>query len=200
MASRDATSILTRAQRSLEAQRFEEARAAIEQGQARFPDNDKVRDLFQQIHLADGIRRHQRARELRRDEIRALGKNERSGYVSSDRVKEQFHAAIASLDRVLALEPDHAKAMMLKAGVLDRMDRTSTRNDVQDLLNRALSLHPENAELLFAQERLSAPCPHCQDTGLCPDCQGAGEISALVRRHTCPTCKGRGACRRCGLF
>ncbi|MFQ5908366.1 MAG: hypothetical protein ACE5JE_06025 [Thermoplasmata archaeon] len=200
MAEPEVTRILTRAQRSLEAQQFDEARAAIVEGQARFPGNDTVRDLFQQIHLADGVRRHRRAQDLRRDEIRDLEKKERAGYGNSDRVVEEFRRATASLDQVLALEPDHAKAMMLKAGVLDRMDRKETREEVQGLLAKALSLHPENAELLFARDRLSVPCAHCQDTGLCPDCQGAGEISALVLRRACPTCKGQGACRRCGLF
>ncbi len=200
MAEPEAISILTRTQRSLEAQQFEEAKAAIVEGQARFPSNDKVRDLFQQIHLADGIRRHRRAQDLRRDEIRDLEKKERAGYRDSDRVVEEFRGATTSLDKVLDLEPDHAKAMMLKAGVLDRMDRVGTREEVQDLLNKALSLHPDNAELVFARDRLSVPCPHCQDTGACPACQGAGEISALVLRRVCPTCKGHGACRRCGLF
>ncbi|MDX1535059.1 MAG: hypothetical protein R3291_05515, partial [Thermoplasmata archaeon] len=72
--------------------------------------------------------------------------------------------------------------------------------EVHDLLEKALAVHPENAELLFARDRLSAPCPHCQDTGACPDCGGAGEIRALVAMRRCPTCKGSGACRRCGLF
>ncbi|MFQ5986489.1 MAG: hypothetical protein ACE5KQ_03940 [Thermoplasmata archaeon] len=196
----DPTRLLTRAQRSLEAQQFEEARAAIEEGQARFPDDDKVRELYRQIHLADGVRRHRTAQDLRRDEMQTLGKKDRPGYRNSEPVTEGFREAIASLDRVLALEPDHAKAMMLKAGVLDRMDREGTRGEVRALLTRALSLHPGNAELLFAQGRLSAPCPHCQDTGFCPDCHGGGEISALVMKRTCPTCRGRGICLRCGLF
>ncbi len=196
----DATSILTRAQRSLEAQEFEEARAAIEEGQARFPHDDKVRDLYLQIHLADGVRRHRRAQDLRRDEIRALGKKDRPAYRNSGRVTEVFRSSIASLDSVLAVEADHAKAMMLKAGVLDRMDRQGTRDEVRVLLEKALSLHPGNAELLYVRDRLTAPCPRCQDAGICPDCRGAGEISALVLTHTCPTCKGRGACRRCGIF
>ncbi|MFQ5920207.1 MAG: hypothetical protein ACE5I4_09240 [Thermoplasmata archaeon] len=200
MTDGDATRILTEAQRSLEAQRFEDARKAIEEGKARFPDNDQVRDLYQQIHLADGVRRHRVARDLRRDEIRALGKKERSAYRDSPAVIEAFQGSIGSLDLVLAVEPDHAKALMLKAGILDRMDRQGTRAAVRELLEKALSLHPENAELLFAQNRLSAPCPHCDDTGLCSDCKGAGEISALVLTRPCPTCKGRGDCRRCGLF
>ncbi|MFQ6013186.1 MAG: hypothetical protein ACE5LS_06040 [Thermoplasmata archaeon] len=200
MAEPDPTSLLTRAQRSLEEQRFEEARAAIDEGQARFPHDDKVRDLFQQIHLADGIRRHQGAQDLRRDEIRALGKKERAAYRNSARVTEGFREAIGSLDRVLALDPDHAKTLMLKAGILDRMDREGTREEVQGLLNRALSLHPGNSELLFARDRLATPCSHCRNTGFCRDCQGSGEISALVMKRPCPTCRGRGACPRCGLF
>ncbi len=200
MADRDPIGILTQAQRSLEAQQFEDARVAIQEGQARFPDNDKVRDLYQQIHLADGVRRHRVAQDLRRDEIRALGKKDRSAYRNTSQVTAEFRASVASLDRVLAVEPIHAKAMMLKAGVLDRMDRQGTRGEVRQLLEKALSLHPGNAELRFAQDRLSIACPHCEDSGMCPDCKGAGEVSALVVTRTCPTCKGRGACRRCGLF
>ena len=196
----DATSILTRAQRSLEAQEFEEARAAIEEGQARFPHNDKVQGLYLQIHLADGVRRHRKAQDLRRDEIRSLGKKDRPAYRNSGRVRKVFGSSIASLDSVLAVDPDHAKAMMLKAGVLDRMDRQGTRDEVRALLEKALSLHPENPELLYVRDRLSAPCPDCQDSGICPDCHGAGKISALFLTNTCPTCKGRGACRRCGIF
>jgi Zn finger protein HypA/HybF involved in hydrogenase expression len=200
VADGDATRFLTEAQRSLEAQRFEDAREAIVEAQAQFPDNDQVRDLYQQIHLADGVRRHRLARDQRRDEIRALGKKDRSTYRNSPAVTEAFRGSIASLDLVLAVEPGHAKAMMLKAGILDRMDRAGTRDAVRDLLENALSLYPENAELHFAQSRLSAPCRHCDDKGLCPDCGGAGEVSALVARRTCPTCKGHGDCRRCGLF
>ncbi|MEE8232606.1 MAG: hypothetical protein V3R46_04720, partial [Thermoplasmata archaeon] len=153
MADRDPMSILTQAQRSLEAQEFEAAKAAIQEGQARFPDNDKVRDLYQQIHLADGVRRHRVAQDLRRDEIRALGKKDRSAYRNTPQVTEEFQASVASLDRVLAVEPTQAKAMMLKAGVLDRMDRQGTRGEVRQLLEQALSLHPGNAELGFAQDR-----------------------------------------------
>lgn len=196
----NATSLLTLAQRSLEAQRFEEARAAIEEGQARFPGDDKIRDLYRQIHLADGVRQHRRAQDLRRDEMQAWGKKERPAYRNSRGVTEGFREAIASLDRVLALEPDHPKAIMLKAGVLDRMDREGTREEVRALLTHALSLHPDNAELLYARDRLAAPCPHCLDTGFCPDCQGSGDVSALLVKRPCPTCRGRGACLRCGLF
>ncbi|MEE9197279.1 MAG: hypothetical protein V3U45_03970, partial [bacterium] len=190
MADRDPISILTQVQRSLEAQEFEAAKAAIQEGQARFPDNDKVGDLYQQIHLADGVRRHRVAQDLRRDEIRALGKKDRSAYRNTPQVTEEFQAAVASLDRVLAVEPTQAKAMMLKAGVLDRMDRQGTHEEVRQLLEKALSLHPGNAELGFAQDRLSSPCPHCEDSGMCPDCEGAGEVSALGVTRTCPTCKG----------
>ncbi|MDX1535107.1 MAG: hypothetical protein R3291_05760, partial [Thermoplasmata archaeon] len=117
----DARRVLTRAQRSLESQRFEEALSVIEEGQARFPENEKVRDLYLQIHLADGVRRHRRAQDLRRDDIRATRKKDRSEYRDGTEITRAFQEAIGSLDRVLAIQPDHAKALMLKAGVLDRM-------------------------------------------------------------------------------
>lgn len=196
----EATPFLVRAQRSLEAQEFEAARAAIQEGFDREPDDPTVRDLYFQIHLADGIRRNRRARDLRRDEIQALPKGERAAYDDSPRVRAAFREAVASLDRVLEAEPEHAKAMMLKAGVLDRMDRRGHRLEVQALFEEALRIRPGNEEIRYARDRILAPCDFCHDSGVCPDCQGAGEVSALFLKSGCPTCGGKGICHRCGLF
>lgn len=196
----DVTAFLVRAQRSLEEGRFEEAKEAIERGYALGPDNEKVRDFYQQILLADGVRLTRKARDMRRDEIRSLNKRQRSSYRDSPQVKRAFHEALESLDKVLTVDPKNAKALMLKAGVLDRMDRRGRREDVMELFKKALEIHPENEELIYARERITRPCRHCGDTGLCPDCGGSGEVSAFRVRSSCPSCKGSGICIRCGLF
>lgn len=200
MPDADPAAVLIRAQRSLEEQRFEDARAAIEEGQAQFPDDAKVHDLYMQIYLADGVRRHRKARDLRRDEIRKRNKRDRLHYRNSEEIVAAFREAIASLDKVLATEPDHPKALLLRAGVLDRMDRKGTRAKVQELLDRALALHPESPEIAFAQDRLLTSCAHCHDTGLCAECHGAGEVSAMLLKSRCPVCRGKGICPRCGLL
>jgi tetratricopeptide (TPR) repeat protein len=200
MAEGDVSAYLVRAQRSLEAGKFEEAKEAIEKGYALEPDDGRVREFYQQILLADGVRLTRRARDMRRDEIRSLGKRERASYRDSERVMRAFEEALESMDKVLAINPDNAKALMLKAGILDRMDRKGRRQEVLQLFERALEIHPGNEELLYARERIVRPCAQCGDTGLCPDCKGSGEVSALAIKSSCPTCRGSGVCNRCGIF
>lgn len=200
MTAEEATEHLVRAQRFLEAQAFEEAREAVRAGFQAAPEDPQVRDVYKQIHMADGIRRNRRARDLRRDEIRSTRKGDRAGYVDTPRVRQAFEAAVASLDRVLEVDPENAKVLMLKAGVLDRMDRRGNRERVVALFERALALAPGNEEIGYARDRVLVPCRSCRDTGFCPDCRGAGEVAALLLRSVCPTCSGQGICFRCGLF
>lgn len=200
MAANDVQADLVRAQRSLEEGRFEDAKEAIREGYARAPEDEKVRDLYQQILLADGVRLSRRARDLRRDEIRALPKKERPAHRDTPEVVEAFREALASLDAALEANAENAKALMLKAGVLDRMDRRGAQAEVEALFARALELHPGNEELVYARDRILLPCPRCAHTGVCPGCQGAGEVSALFVRSSCPECHGTGICGRCGLF
>jgi tetratricopeptide (TPR) repeat protein len=200
VAEGDAAAYVVRAQRSLEAGRFEDAREAIETGYALEPDDERVRDFYQQILMADGVRLTRQARDMRRDEIRALSKRDRGSYADSAQVRRAFEEALKSMDKVLAVNPDNAKALMLKAGILDRMDRNGRRQEVMALFDRALKVHPGNEELLYARERIVRACGTCGDTGLCPDCKGAGEVSALRIRSRCPSCKGSGICTRCGIF
>lgn len=200
VAEGDVSADLIRVQRSLEAGDFEDAKEAIEAVYALRPEDDRVKEFYQQILLADGVRLARRARDLRRDEIRSLKKRERVSYRDSPEVKRAFEVALESLDKVLRVNPKNAKALMIKAGVLDRMDRKGHREQVLALFEEALRLHPENEELIYARERVVRACPHCGDTGLCTDCQGAGRVSALAIESSCPSCHGSGVCNRCGLF
>lgn len=200
MAEPDANAFLVAAQRGLQEGRFEDAKRAIEEGRALAPQDETVRELYQQILIADGVRLSRKARDLRRDEIRTLDKRDRPAYRNSEDVEEAFQSSLDSFDKVLAANPDNSKAMMLKAGVLDRLDREGMRASVLELFDRALALHPENEELVYARSRIIAPCSHCQGSGLCGECQGAGEVSALLMKGRCPACKGSGVCIHCGLL
>ncbi len=200
MVSEEVHALLVRAQRSLEEGRFEDAKEAIREGYARAPEDEKVRDFYQQILLADGVRLSRRARDLRRDEIRALPRKQRGAYRDSPEVSAAFQVALASLDDALEADARNAKALMLKAGVLDRMDREGMQSEVEALFERALEVHPGNEELIYARDRILLACPRCAHTGICPACQGAGEVSALFVRSPCPECKGTGICGHCGLF
>lgn len=200
MASPDAGSFMILAQKRLEEGRFEEAKRAIEEGRAAAPKDGRVAEFYQQILLADGVRLSRQARDLRRDEIRALPKGTRPAYRNSAQVLAAYDRSLESFDKVLSANPDNAKAMMLKAGVLDRMDRTGRRQEVFELFERALTLHPDNEELLYARSRIAASCEHCAGAGICGDCHGAGEISGLFVSSRCPACKGSGICTHCGLL
>ena len=87
VASEEAKVLLIKAQKSLEEGRFDDARRNIEEAFAVHPDDEKVLELYQQICLADGMRLTRAARDLRRDEIRALEKRERAFYSESEDVK-----------------------------------------------------------------------------------------------------------------
>ncbi len=192
--------LLIEAQRALEEGRFEDAKRAIEDAFDSHPTDERVLELYQQILLADGVRLTRQARDLRRDEIRSLAKRARPSYADSPTVEAAFERAIESFDKVLAANPRNSKAMMLKGGALDRMDRKGRRPELLALFEKALEVHPDNEELLYARARIVGPCGHCGDTGFCSECQGSGEVAALFLRGGCPTCKGSGVCTHCGLF
>ncbi len=200
VAHEKAKTLLIDAQRSLEEGRFDDARRSIEDAFALHPEDEKVVELYQQILLADGVRLTRVARDLRRDEIRALEKRERGSHRDSDDVREAFLKALESFDKVLMANPRNSKALMLKSGTLDRMDRPGNREEVLALFDQALAIHPDNEELLYARGRILGPCSHCGGPGFCADCQGSGEVSGLFVRRRCPSCKGSGVCVHCGLF
>lgn len=191
---------LAEAQRFLEEGRFDEALGAVRRSYDLSSGDEKVKEFLLQLLIADGVKRSRVARDLRRDEIRALARRERGSYKDSPSVREAFQAALKSLDEVLSVDSTNAKAMMLKAGVLDRMDREANRESVVKLFEKTLEIHPGNEELVYARERILSPCRHCGGSGFCPDCQGSGEVSALLVKSRCPTCNGSGVCSKCGLF
>ncbi len=191
---------LHRAQRFLDEGRFEKAREAIDQGYERDPTDVKVSELFQQIYLAQGIREARLARDLRRDYLRVLRKGERAGAQDPRDVSDAFQTSLGSFDRVLQVNPENLKAVLLKAAALFRQDRRGNRGSVEALLGRALEIHPDNHELSHARWLVTHACENCSDTGFCQACGGSGQISALLVKSGCPQCRGSGVCNRCGII
>ncbi len=200
VAPKEAKALLTEAQRALEAGQFEDAKRVIEDAYAQHPHDEKVLELYQQILLADGVRLSRRARDLRRDGIKALDKRDRASFSDGEDVRAAFERSIESFDKILAANPENSKALMLKAGALDRMDREGMGEEVSALFERALELHPDNEEILYARSRIMGACQHCGGSGFCGECKGSGEVSAVFMRGACPACKGSGVCTHCGLF
>ena len=205
----DLEDALDRAQRHLVAGRFPEAKAAVDEAFAISPSDDRVRGQYETVYLAHGIRLSGVARERRRAEIERRGRPGEVGRESDD-VRNVFRDVLLAFDRVLAVNPTHAKALALKAQVLFRIDR---ENREQALALYAMATQaieatvPEGParetgrrNLLRDRRRIEAPCRWCDDTGFCPECGGSGWRTVLGFRKKCEACLGHGTCKRCGVL
>lgn len=190
--------------------KFPEAKAAVDEAFDRYPGDAGLKELYANVYLAHGIRLSGVAREMRRQEIDARGKPGEP-YEDSDLVKAVFREMIDAFDRVLAVDPNHAKALSLKAQAMFRLDRASRQAAlaVYDEAVRALerTLPPDSASLetgrrnlLAARRRIERPCEWCDDTGFCTECGGSGWRTFLGFRRKCEACLGHGTCKRCGVL
>ncbi len=197
----DVRGYLLKAQRHLEAGQFEAAREAIERGYERDPADRSIREMFQQVLFAYGIRQARRGRDLRRDSLRGLGRRPKD-WAPSDtpEVQEAFQRALDCFERVLQVNPGHAKAVMMKGATLYRMDRHGRRAEVRLIYQRALESAPDSQELRYALDMIDRRCGSCRDTGQCLNCGGTGQVSAIVFRSTCPQCRGSGVCPKCAIL
>lgn len=193
----------------LAAGRFPDARKAADDALAAAPDDPRVRALYADVYLAQAVRLAAEAREERRREIDERGRPGQA-FEESDAVKARFREGLAAFDRVLAVNPDHAKALALKAQLLFRIDR-GNRPEALATYDRAVkaleAFVPEGAardagrkNLLRDRRRIEQPCAPCQDAGFCPDCGGSGWRSTLGIRRKCEACLGHGTCKRCGVL
>ena len=193
----------------LAAARFPEARAAADRAFGEAPDAPEVREVYAAVYLAHGSRLSGEARNKRREEIQARGRPGEP-FEDSDAVRAAFRDALAAFDRVLAAEPDHAKALALKAQLLFRVDRANRAQALAayDRAVRALEATvPEGRaretgrkNLLRDRRRIEKPCDWCDDTGFCTECSGSGSRSLLGFRRRCDACLGHGICKKCGVL
>lgn len=202
-----AEEFLERARALLQEGTFEEARAVLDEGIAVHGEDARLRDLYEGVHLALGIRLAAEAREMRRREIEARGAPGEA-FEDSEAARASFEDALAAFNRVLAVNPGHVKALTLKAQTMFRLDR-GNRDAALDLYaeaTRALDAAggPEREagrrNLLRDRRQIEMPCEWCDDTGFCTECGGAGWKTTLRIRRKCDACLGHGVCRRCGVL
>jgi len=206
----DVEDLLKRAQGHLDAGRFPEAKLVCDEAFASFPEDTRVREMYANIYLAQGIRLSGLAREMRRKEIEARGKPGEL-FEDGDAVKTTFRDVLDAFERVLAVDANHVKALSLKAQALFRMDRANrpaalaAYDEAMGALERT---HPSGSPaveagrrtLLRGRRQIERPCDTCDDTGFCTECGGSGWRSTLGFRRKCEACLGQGICKRCGVL
>ena len=200
---------LAQAREHLQAGRFREALTAVGEAFALAPTDARIVAMYESVYLAHGIRLSGLARGRRRQEIETRG---RPGEVfeDSEEVRAVFRESMDAFDRVLAVNPSHAKAFSLKAQVLFRIDRANRAQALAlyDAAVKAIEATvPEGPareagrrNLLRDRRRIEAPCERCDDTGFCPECGGSGWRSLFRLRRKCEACLGHGTCKRCGVL
>lgn len=201
--------LLEKAKSHLVAGQFLEAKAAVQEAYALDPSDSRVQEIHGNVFLAHGIRLSGVARERRRQEIEARGRPGEA-FEDSAEVAHAFEEMLEAFDQVLAVNPDHVKALSLKAEGLIRFDRANRGQAlaVYDEAGRALertvipgpALERGRQNLLRARRRIERPCDRCDDTGFCPECQGSGWRTRLGVRTKCESCLGHGICKQCGVL
>ena len=189
-----------RARAAVDAGRFDEALSAADEAFAKDPTDGPVRELYVGLNLARAIKLTARARDLRRLDIAERGIRREQEFQDSERVREAFQDALASFDKVLAVDPNHEKALTLKASALHRFDRTGRREEALGLLRRVAAANPQNRQVLLAIKKVEKACEQCGDTGFCAACGGRGFRPLLGVQRQCTTCWGQGICLRCGIL
>ncbi|HKZ99558.1 MAG TPA: hypothetical protein VJ326_08230 [Thermoplasmata archaeon] len=176
------------------------ARALVARAFEASPGDADVRELYAALHLAHAIRLSAGARDARRDGIvrRGIGYDEE--FADDPGVAGRFEEALAAVDRVLAADPSHEKALMMKAALLFRKDRESGRPEALRILRAIVEAHPENRQAAYTIRKVERPCARCSDTGFCPYCAGRGTKTFLRIERRCEACHGRGICLACGIL
>lgn len=192
--------------------KYEEAREAVERGEferalrltevaiAETPDDSQVRELYAQMHLATATRLSERAREARRQDLIRRQIEYDVEFQDSPEVARAYDEALAGIDDVLRVLPEHWKALMLKASLLFRRDRGSGREQALEILHGLAAADPTNKQVPFTIRKIERPCTRCGDTGFCPYCKGRGMKRFLGMDRKCERCYGRGICPACGVL
>lgn len=195
-----ADDLLAPAKAALERSAPDEARALVDRAFGAHPEDPEVRAMYAALHLAEAIRLSSRARELRRQEIVARDIPYETEFEDGPSVAKAFDEAAAEIDAVLAVDPKHEKALMMKASLLFRRNREAGRGEALSILQAIVDANPANRQVLYTMKKVSAPCPRCSDSGFCPRCRGRGSRRRLGFEAKCETCHGQGICLVCGIL
>lgn len=192
--------LLAPAKAALERSAPDEARALADRAYEAHPEDPEVRAMYAALHLAEAIRLSSRARELRRQDIVARDIPYDQEFEDAPAVAKAFDDAAAAIDAVLAVDPNHEKALMMKASLAFRRERATGRPQALGILQAIASANPANRQVLYAIKKVATPCPRCSDSGFCPRCRGRGSRRRLGLESKCETCHGQGICLVCGIL
>lgn len=190
----------TEAKAALEAGHPEEARALADRAYAEHPEDPEARELYTALHLALAVRLSARAREARREDILRRNIPYDTEFEDGPDVRKAFDEAAAALEDVLAANPHHEKALMLKASLLFRRDRVEGRAPAIEILRGIVAANPANRQVIYAVKKIEVPCNRCSDSGFCPRCRGRGSRRVLGLESKCEACHGQGICLVCGVL
>ncbi len=188
------------AKAALERSAPDEARALVDQAYEAHPEDPEVREMYAALHLAQAIRLSSRARELRRQDIVTRDIPYDTEFEDGPAVAKAFDEASAALEAVLAADPNHEKALMMKASLAFRRNRETGRPEAIRLLQGVVAANPANRQVLYTIKKISTPCPRCSDSGFCPRCRGRGSRRRLGLEARCESCRGQGICLVCGIL
>jgi tetratricopeptide (TPR) repeat protein len=188
------------AKAALERGAFEEALSLSEAAQSEQPEDPQARELYAVTHLAKAIRLSDKAREARRTDLLRREIDYDVEFQDTPEVSQVFEEALAAIEDVLRVDPNHWKAKMLKAALLFRRDRGSGRPAALAILQGLSAADPANKQVPFTIRKIERPCERCDDTGFCPHCKGRGLRRTLGFERKCERCYGRGICPACGLL
>ncbi len=188
------------ARAALERSQPDEARALVDRAYRDHPEDPGVREMYASLHLARAIRLSSRARDLRRQAIVARNIPYEVEFEDPPDVVKAFDEAAAALDEVLAMDPTHEKALMMKASLAFRRDRVKGRQEALAILETVVASNPENRQVGYTIKKIATPCPRCSDSGFCPRCRGRGSRRRLGIESKCESCHGQGICLACGVL
>jgi len=191
---------IAEAKAALEAGRPDEARPLIDRAYNEHPEDAQVREMYTALHLARAIRLSARAREMRREEIARREIPVDTEFEDPPQVAKAFDDASGAIEEVLAADPKHEKALMMKASLVFRRERDAGRPAAVAILQAIVIANPSNRQVHYTLRRIEAPCKRCRDSGFCLRCRGRGSRRVLGMLTKCDTCHGQGICLACGIL
>ncbi len=195
-----ADDVLAPVKGALERRQPDEARKLVDRARREHPDDPEVREMYAALHLALAVRLSSRARDLRRQDIVAREIPYDVEFEDSPEVAQAFEEAAAAIEEVLAADPRHEKALMMKASLAFRRDRAQGRPEAVAILEAIAAANPENRQVAYTIKKIATPCPRCSDSGFCPRCRGRGSKRRLGMESKCEECHGQGICLVCGVL